>query len=87
MKTDTLHEDQDTFLKYIAHFFVECAVSKVVEKIKTHILCLVTFSENPAVWDVKKFCRAKRATDDNIIRRMLIACWMTKATNTHTQVV
>ena len=56
-----------------------------VEKIKTHVLCLVTFSENRSIWDnVEQFCRA---TDVNIIQRMRIACWIPKATNTRTQVV
>ena len=33
------------FLSYLAHFFLEWEMfqSKVVEKIKTHILCSVTF--------------------------------------------
>jgi len=31
---------------------------------------------------VEKYRRAEQATDDNIIRRMRIACWMRKATNT-----
>ena len=32
--------------------------------------------------NVEKYCRAEQATDDNIIRRMRIACWMRRATNT-----
>ena len=31
---------------------------------------------------MEKYCRAEQATDDNIIRRMRIACWMRKAANT-----
>ena len=31
--------------------------------------------------------RAGQATDDKIIRRMRIACWIPKATNTHSQYV
>jgi hypothetical protein len=34
---------------------------------------------------VEKFDTANQATDDNIIRRMRFACWITKATDTHTQ--
>ena len=30
---------------------------------------------------MEKFYRAGQATDENIIRRMRIACWVTKATN------
>jgi hypothetical protein len=43
--------------------------TKFVEKIKTHILCSVTFfSENRAVYEImwKKYCRAGQATDGNM---------------------
>ena len=30
-----------------------------------------------------KYGRAREASDDNIIRRMRIVCWITKAANTH----
>jgi hypothetical protein len=33
---------------------------------------------------VEKFCRVGQATDDNIMRRMHIACRIPKATNTRT---
>jgi hypothetical protein len=36
---------------------------------------------------VEKYGRARQATDDNITRRMRIACWITKATDTHTEYV
>jgi hypothetical protein len=35
----------------------------------------------------KKYGRARRATDDNIIRRMRFARWVTKATDTHSEYV
>jgi len=71
MKTD-IH-----FLSYLAQFFVEWEMlkTKVVQKVKTHILCSVTFffSKNRTVWDnVEKYCRAEHATDDN----MALAHWM-----------
>jgi hypothetical protein len=48
--------------------------TKVVEKTKTNLLCSVTFFfGNRAVYEVV-----------NIIRCMLIPCWMPKTTNTHT---
>ena len=51
----------------------------------TH-LCSVTFSENLAVFDnVKKYCRAGQGTDGNIIRRMRFSCWVTMATDTHSE--
>jgi hypothetical protein len=45
------------------------------------------FSENHAVYEIKwqKYCRAGQATDDNWC--MLIACWIPKATNTHSEYV
>jgi len=46
----TLHEDQYTysfihFWLHLTHFFLEWEVfpTKVIEKIKTHILCSITF--------------------------------------------
>jgi hypothetical protein len=36
---------------------------------------------------VEKYGRARQATKDNIIPRMLFACWITKATDTHSEYV
>ena len=56
---------------------------KVVEKI-TPFLLNIFYSENPAVyetmWKKKYIVRAGKATDDNILRRTRIACWITKST-------
>jgi hypothetical protein len=62
---------------------------KFVEKIKTHILYSITFSENNTVYEImwKKYGRVKKATDGNIIWRMRISCWMTKATDIHSEYV
>jgi hypothetical protein len=59
--------------------------TKLVEKIKTHLLCSVTFFRKlHHLWDnVEKYGTARQATDDNIIWRMHFACWITKATDTH----
>jgi len=54
-------------------------VEKVVEKIKTHILCSVTHIP-------RKLCRSGDHVDNYgrvIIRRMRIACWIPKDTDTH----
>jgi len=42
--------------------------TKIVEKIKTHILCSVTsFRKSCRLWDnVEKYCRAGQAADDNM---------------------
>ena len=52
-----------------------------------HILCSVTFCQNRAVYNLEKYCGAGEATDDSIMRRMRIACWIPKATNAHSQYV
>jgi hypothetical protein len=36
---------------------------------------------------VEKYGRARQDTDDNIIQRMRFACWVTKATDTHSEYV
>jgi hypothetical protein len=81
MKTNT------HFVSYLAYFFLEWEIlhTNVVEKIKTHILCSITFSrESCRLWDVVKYFTTGHATD-NTIRRIRIACWVTKATHTHSE--
>jgi hypothetical protein len=75
--------------QYLAEFFLEREMfeTKVVQKIKIHILHSVTFFwKSCSLWDnvKKKHCRS---TDDNIIRCMRFACWITKATDTHSEYV
>jgi len=36
---------------------------------------------------VKEYCRAGQATDDSIIWRICVACWVTKDTGTHSEYV
>jgi hypothetical protein len=60
---------------------------KVVEKIKTHISCSVTFFPpgNLAVYEsVEKYGGARQAIDDDIMAFMRFACWITK-THTHSR--
>ena len=58
------------FLSYLAQFFSEWEMfqTNVVQKIKTHILCSVTFSRKSCrLWDnVEKYCRAVQDTDYNM---------------------
>jgi len=63
--------------------------TKVVEKIKTNILCSVTFfRKSRCLWDnVEKYGRAGQVTDDNIIRPMRFACFITETTDTHSEYV
>jgi hypothetical protein len=72
--------------QYLSDFFSkwEMFQTDIVEKIKTHILCLITFSRKSCrLWDNAEKCgRAGEATDDIIIiRRMRNACWINKATD------
>jgi hypothetical protein len=53
-------------------------------------VCSVTFPPRkpcPLWVNVEKYGRARQATDDNIIRRMRVACWIRKATNTYPEYV
>ena len=54
-----------------------------VENIIIYILCSITFYE--LTW--KNTIQATHATDGNIARRMRFACWITEATNTHSEYV
>jgi hypothetical protein len=61
--------------------------TKVIEKIKTHILCSITFfSENRAVYEIM-WKNTVEPDRPQITRRMRIACWITKATDTYTEYV
>jgi hypothetical protein len=55
--------------------------TKAVGKIRTHILRSITFPENRAVYEImwEIYGTARQVMDDNIIRRMRFACWITKA--------
>jgi hypothetical protein len=71
----------------ICEFLLEWEMfqTKVIEKIKTHILCSITFLRKSCrLWDnVEKYDIVGQAAVDNIIWRMRIACWITKATDAH----
>jgi hypothetical protein len=47
------------------------------------------FSENSVVFEImwKTYCIAKQVTHENIIRRVRIVYWTTKATDTHSEYV
>jgi len=55
----------------------------VVEKIKIHFLCSITFFEIYAVYEVMWKNNAELARPLLTLWRMLIAFWIPKATNTH----
>ena len=62
--------------------------TKVVQKIKIHILCSVTFFfENRAVYEIMWKNTVETGRRQMTVWRMRIACWIPKATNTHSQYV
>jgi hypothetical protein len=56
---------------------------------QTHILYSITFFPRKSFlkWDVEKYDWTRQATVDSIIRRVCIACWIIKATDTHSEYV
>jgi len=74
--------------KYLAEFFLEWEMLqiKVVEKIKTHTLCSITFfKKSCCLWDnVEKCGTVRQANGDTIcvIQCMCFACWITMARHT-----
>jgi hypothetical protein len=82
MKTD-IH-----LWSYLAQFLEwETFQTKAVEKIKIHFsFSTIPFSKIvPFMRQCAKYRTARLAMDDNIIRRMRIAYWIPKATNTHSE--
>ena len=77
------------FWSYLAHFFLEWEMfqTKIIEKIKAHILFSVTFLRKSCrLWEnVEKYCRAQQATDDSMVHAHCAG--YLKATNTHTEAV
>ena len=61
--------------------------TKVVEKIKTHTMCSVTFSENRAFYEKTWKNTVERGRPQITIWRMRIASWIPKATNTFSEFV
>ena len=60
---------------------------KVVQKIKTHILCSVTFSENRTVYEIMWKNIVERGRTQMAIWHMRIARWIPQATDTHSEYI
>jgi hypothetical protein len=62
---------------------------KRCSEVKTHCVLSNVFPWKSCclLRTVVKCCTAGEATDDNIIRRMRLACWITKAADTHSEYV
>jgi len=85
----TLYEDQYAFLSYLVQFFSEWEVFqiKAVEKIKIHLLWSIFWRENCAVYEIMWKNIAEPNRPQMKIWRVRIACWIPKATNTHSKFV
>ena len=60
---------------------------KFVDNIKTHILCSILFFEDRTVYEIMWKNTVERGRPQMTLRRMRIACWITKATNTSSEYV
>ena len=82
-----------SFWQYLAEFLLDWEVfrTEVVEKIKAHISCSITFfflRKSCRLGDnVEKYGTARLSTDGDITRRTRCACWISKATDTHSEYV
>jgi len=90
--TGTLHEDIRTLMIISLWIFLEWDTlqTKVIEKIKTHIFCWIIFFFSqivPFMRQYENYGKAGKDKHDNIIQRMRIACWISRATGTHSEYV
>jgi hypothetical protein len=77
----------NTPLKYSQkHLFQTIFVNKTKTR---HLYSIKFFLGNNAfsLTNVEQYGRDRPATNDNIVRRMRFACWITKATNAHSECV
>ena len=78
------------FSSHLAQFLVEWEIFKVkfAEKIKKHFLCLIIFFfENRAGYDITLKSNVEPGRPQMTVRSMCIACWIPRATNTHSEYV
>jgi hypothetical protein len=76
------------FLSYLAHLVLKREVflgGGEVEKIKTHILFSVIFFENCAIYEIKRKNIVEPDRPQMTVWYLHIVCWITKATNTHSE--
>ena len=78
------------FWSHRAQLFLEWEMlqTKIIEKIKTHILCSITFLNRKSYrWCDNVEDIVEAGGPQMTILRTRIECWITKATHTHTQYV
>jgi len=79
------------FVSYLIQFILEWEIfqTKVVENIKTRFMFNNFFLRKSCrLWDnVEKYSGARQAANDNIVWHMHVVCWITKATDAHSEYV
>ena len=80
------------FGSYRAPFFLECEIfrTKVAEKVETYVMFNNFFRgiKSCRLWDnVENYGTAGQTTDNNITRQVRFTCWITKASDTHSEYV
>ena len=86
--TGTWHENLRTFMIISCRILLRTrnVSDNVVQKVKTH--CMFNFQKLCHLWDnVEKCDTARQATDGNIIWNMCFVCWITQATDLHSEYV
>jgi len=86
--TGAVHKDQYTFLIiFLSIPFLECEMfqKNVVEKIKTHILCSVTFSDDCPICEIMWQNMVEPDRPQMAIRLMRSECWISEVTDTHSE--
>jgi hypothetical protein len=85
----TFYEDQRTFVVVVRSFLLRLryVVDTLVDKIKTHILLSKPCHENCAVYEIMWKNIIETDRPQMTIPHMYIACWITKATETHSEYV
>jgi hypothetical protein len=70
---------------YLAELFLEWEMFQSRgQNENTYFMFENFFRKSCLLWDnVEKYGRARQATDDNIIQRVAIGCWITEAMDTH----
>jgi len=89
--TGTLHKNDTHFFFVISRsvlLTMRNVSNKAVDKIKAHFLCSMTFFfENRAVYEIRWKNIVEPVRPQMTIWRMCIACWIPKATDTHSEYV
>ena len=69
-------------------FKIRTFLDKFAERLKTHILCSVKFSETGTVRVIRKcvqFCTSRQTRGSNVTRRMVIPYWIIMSTDTNSK--